>query len=69
MGGLLPSQSAFHLAVGVWGGGVRGMVSGVELSCGKGKRKESVLSVGAKGDKRRAPCGRVTEKELRKRNV
>lgn len=36
---------------------------------GKEKGKESDLSVGAKGEKRRTPCGRVTEKELRERNV
>lgn len=33
----------------------------------KGKGKGGNLSIGAKGEKRRTPCGWATEKELRKR--
>lgn len=36
---------------------------------GKGRGRDGDLSRGAKGEKRRTPCGWATEKELRKREM
>lgn len=64
------ASPVFHLApAGVGGRGGRkwdGVWGGAELW---ERGKESDLPVGAKGEKRRTPCGQVTEKELRERNV